>query len=94
LWGLDISGGVRLANPKPEARNPKAIRNPQAETTTLAWNLLSRLPCRTAAGQPARLNGHRSSNGDCALRISDFGLRVSVFGFRPARPCSLKTRNF
>jgi hypothetical protein len=70
---------------KSEARNPKEIRNPKAETTTLACNLLSRLPCRNAAGQPARLKGHRSSNGDYALRISVFGFRFSPGASLPAQ---------
>jgi hypothetical protein len=31
-WFLDVSSPMGLANPKPENRNPKEIRNPKLET--------------------------------------------------------------
>jgi phosphate transport system permease protein len=41
---LGASGGIRLTNPKAEIRNPKEIRRPKAETTSLVAAKMSTQP--------------------------------------------------
>ena len=82
-WFLDVSSPMGLANPKPENRNLKEIRNPKLETTHLLVAIQTDSPMAPWLGSESLRNGPspRPALGLFGFRISGF-LRVSDFGFR------------